>query len=219
MALVAWLSAALFPTAGTETARARLLQAVAARGLAAVAAVFPLLGLNSGPSCLEVEDDSSQRTHQGQYGFFALLVGGMDIVWGRQTLGCHDLYYAPLLSALHEGMITLLVCLSSYQKDMVMASKRCKAAAGSAVPHPGLPERPREPREGLYSQPHRTDAGTVMRLSTDELVRLAPKLRAYLPTPIPTWPDIVDTAHWLRHDLDVSKPLWGEACMAMGARR
>src|SRR5215831_11860328 len=46
-----------------------------------------------------------------------------------------------------------------------------------------------------------------------------PKLRAYLPTPIPTWPDIVDTAHWLRHDLGVSKPLWGEACMAMSARR
>jgi Replication protein C C-terminal region len=92
-----------------------------------------------------------------------------------------------------------------------MASKRCKAA-GSAVPRPGLPERPREPREGLYSQPRRTDAGTVMRLSTDELVRPAPKLRAYLRTPTPTWPDIVDTAHWLRHDLGVSKPLWGEAC-------
>jgi replication initiation protein RepC len=92
-----------------------------------------------------------------------------------------------------------------------MASKRCKAAGDSAGPHPGLPERPREPREGLYSQPHRSDAGTGMRLSTDELVRLAPKLRAYLPTPMPTWPDIVDTAHWLRHDLGVSKPLWGEA--------
>ena len=88
---------------------------------------------------------------------------------------------------------------------MVMASKRCKAA-GSAVPHLGLPERLREPREGLSSQPHRTDAGTVMRLSTDELVRLAPKLRAYLRTPTPTWPDIVDTADWLRHDLGVSKP-------------
>jgi hypothetical protein len=36
-----------------------------------------------------------------------------------------------------------------------------------------------------------------MRLSTDELVRLAPKLRAYPRTPTPTWPDIVDTAHWL----------------------
>jgi len=38
----------------------------------------------------------------------------MDIFWSRQTLGCHGLYYALVLSALHEGMITLLVCLSSY---------------------------------------------------------------------------------------------------------
>jgi len=35
-------------------------------------------------------------------------------------LGCHGLYYALWLSALHEGMITLLVCLSSY----VQAIKR-----------------------------------------------------------------------------------------------
>jgi replication initiation protein RepC len=26
----------------------------------------------------------------------------------------------------------------------------------------------------------------------------------------------VDAADWLRHDLDVSKPLWGEACLTMG---
>ena len=26
----------------------------------------------------------------------------------------------------------------------------------------------------------------------------------------------MDAADWLRHDLDVSKPLWGEACLAMG---
>jgi hypothetical protein len=29
-------------------------------------------------------------------------------------------------------------------------------------------------------------------------------------------PILVDAADWLRHDLDVSKPLWGEACLAMG---
>jgi replication initiation protein RepC len=102
------------------------------------------------------------------------------------------------------------------KKDTVMASKRCKAGADRAELHSMPQERPREPQEGLSSQPHRTDAGTVMRMSTDELVRLAPKLRAYLRTSTPTWPDIVDAADWLRHDLGVSKPLWGEACMAMG---
>ena len=45
MALVAWLSAALFATARAETARAGLLQSVAARGLAAIVAVFPQLVL------------------------------------------------------------------------------------------------------------------------------------------------------------------------------
>jgi replication initiation protein RepC len=49
-----------------------------------------------------------------------------------------------------------------------------------------------------------------------ELVQLAPRLMPYLPRPNPTWPELVDAADWLRHDLDVSKPLWGEACLAMG---
>jgi replication initiation protein RepC len=47
-------------------------------------------------------------------------------------------------------------------------------------------------------------------------VRLAPKLKPYLRRPDPTWADIVDAAEWLRHDLDISKSLWGEACLAMG---
>jgi replication initiation protein RepC len=55
-----------------------------------------------------------------------------------------------------------------------------------------------------------------MRLSTDELVRLAPRLRPYLRSSAPTWREIVDSADWLRHDLGVSKSLWGEACLAMG---
>jgi replication initiation protein RepC len=56
----------------------------------------------------------------------------------------------------------------------------------------------------------------VLRLSTDELVQLAPRLRVYLATPTPTWPDVVEAADWLRGELGVSKPLWGEACLAMG---
>ena len=75
--------------------------------------------LDSVHPCLEVEDDSRQRTHQGQYGCFALHVGGMDIFWGRQALRSHGIYYALVLSALHEGMIPLLVCLSSYRKSLL----------------------------------------------------------------------------------------------------
>ena len=50
----------------------------------------------------------------------------------------------------------------------------------------------------------------------DELVRLAPRLKPYLHRPSPTWPEIIDAADWLRHDLDVSKSLWGDACVTMG---
>ncbi|HJU16757.1 MAG TPA: plasmid replication protein RepC [Stellaceae bacterium] len=50
----------------------------------------------------------------------------------------------------------------------------------------------------------------------DELVRLSPKLRPYLEGPNPTWPELVDAADWLRHELGVSKFLWAEACLIMG---
>ena len=59
----------------------------------------------------------------------------------------------------------------------------------------------------------------MLRIKTDELVRLAPRLRPYLRTSSPAWPDIVDAADWLRHDLGVSKSLWGEACLAMGREK
>jgi replication initiation protein RepC len=61
-----------------------------------------------------------------------------------------------------------------------------------------------------------TDGDAVIRLSIDELTKLAPRLRPYLTSPRPAWPEIVDAADWLRGELDVSQSLWGEACIAMG---
>lgn len=55
-----------------------------------------------------------------------------------------------------------------------------------------------------------------MRLSADELTHLAPRLHAYLKTPSPAWPEIVEAADWFRGELGVSQSLWGEACLAMG---
>jgi hypothetical protein len=77
------------------------------------------------------------------------------------------------------------------------------------------PELPAGPQDAKPEKPERLDR-TVLRLSTDELVRLAPRLRPYLATPVPTWPGVVDAADWLRGELGVSKSLWGEACLAMG---
>jgi hypothetical protein len=83
MALMAWLSATLFAAALAQTARAGLVQSVAARGLAAVAAVFSHLVLKGLNPCLKVEDEGSQLPNQGQHGFLALSVDGMDIFWVR----------------------------------------------------------------------------------------------------------------------------------------
>jgi replication initiation protein RepC len=91
------------------------------------------------------------------------------------------------------------------QGDTVIASEGRSSVAGQggaqdqAVPRRLPPEK-----------------GRVLKLHPDELVRLAPRLKPYLRRPEPTWPDVVDAADWLRGDLDVSKPLWGEACLAMG---
>jgi replication initiation protein RepC len=63
---------------------------------------------------------------------------------------------------------------------------------------------------------NRSEKGMVHGIRPDELVRLAPRLKPYLSRPNPTWPEIIDAADWLRHDLDISNPLWGHACLAMG---
>ena len=56
-------------------------------------------------------------------------------------------------------------------------------------------------------QPQPAERGRVLNLVLDELVKLAPRLKPYLQRPSPTWPEIVDAADWLRHDLHVSKLL------------
>jgi replication initiation protein RepC len=101
------------------------------------------------------------------------------------------------------------------KSDTVIAWEDCKPPSGPAVPGQATAERPARPQEGSPAKPTRID-GTVLRLTTEELVGLAPRLRPYLATPSPTWPEVVEAADWLRSELGVSKPLWGEACLAMG---
>ena len=104
-------------------------------------------------------------------------------------------------------------------KDTVVASEGCSSGvAGSGTqPEPATPaETRRMAQDKPAERPARRDAGPVLRLTTDDLVKMAPRLRAYLRTPSPSWPEIVDAADWLRHDLGISKPVWGDACQAMG---
>lgn len=72
------------------------------------------------------------------------------------------------------------------------------------------------PLSATFEAPTRPEKGMVHGIRPDELVRLTPRLKLYLRCPNPTWPEIVDAADWLRHDLDVSKSLWGDACLTMG---
>lgn len=100
-----------------------------------------------------------------------------------------------------------------------MASKGSRSGAADTDPAPAPSVWPRDRKEGQGGRTERTDDGAVLKVKTDELVRLAPRLRPYLRTSSPAWPDIVDAADWLRHDLGVSKSLWGDACLAMGREK
>jgi replication initiation protein RepC len=107
---------------------------------------------------------------------------------------------------------------NSLEED-VMASKGSKSGVAASVSDQATPVWPRDGQKRQRAQAERTDSGSVMQIKPDELVRLAPRLRFYLRTASPAWPDIIEAADWLRHDLSVSKPLWGDACLAMGREK
>jgi replication initiation protein RepC len=91
------------------------------------------------------------------------------------------------------------------EQDTVITSKTSSEAQEASVPFSATSEVPKRPEKG-----------SVHGIRPDELIKLAPRLKPYLRRPNPTWSEIIDAADWLRHDLDVSKPLWGDACLTMG---
>src|SRR6516164_2269247 len=91
------------------------------------------------------------------------------------------------------------------KQDTVIAAKTCSEPAETLVHQSAAVEPQNRPEKGM-----------VHGIRPDELIRLAPRLKPYLRRPNATWPEIIDAADWLRHDLDVSKPLWGDACLTMG---
>lgn len=91
------------------------------------------------------------------------------------------------------------------QEDTVTAAEKCSGGGGGSDASGTGPQ-----------QRSRSDKGMVHGIAPDELTRLAPRLKPYLRRPNPNWPEIVDAADWLRHDLGVSQSLWGEACVTLG---
>jgi replication initiation protein RepC len=106
--------------------------------------------------------------------------------------------------------------------DTVLADKDCSVGPSEAA---AAPDGAGEPCQGTttagdaaaaQAAPGRTDNEPPMKLDIAELLLLAPRLRTYLTTNKPTWRDIVDAADWLRGEMGISRPLWGEACLVMG---
>jgi replication initiation protein RepC len=78
------------------------------------------------------------------------------------------------------------------------------------------PQKATIPLSPISEAPKHSGKDMVQGIYPDELLQLAPRLKPYLHHPDPTWLEIIDAADWLRHDLDISKPLWGDACLTMG---
>jgi replication initiation protein RepC len=93
------------------------------------------------------------------------------------------------------------------EQDTVTAQEHGNGGGEAVAPAP------------VQARPEPPETGRVLKLAPDELVKLAPRLKSYLPGPDPTWPDVVEAAAFLRADLDVSKSLWGEACLVMGREK
>jgi replication initiation protein RepC len=62
----------------------------------------------------------------------------------------------------------------------------------------------------------RSDFGAVLKLTPNELTRLAPRLASYLRNSSPRWPEIVEAAEWLRDEMGIPQFIWGDACLALG---
>jgi replication initiation protein RepC len=108
-------------------------------------------------------------------------------------------------------------------RNTVIASNEGSRAVG-LVAH-GTPDRQegatRLERRGVERpqdrhSASRTDSGSVLKITPAELVKLAPRLKAYLGDHPTRWPEIVDAADWLRGELGISQYIWGDACLTMG---
>ncbi|HEY2531082.1 MAG TPA: plasmid replication protein RepC [Xanthobacteraceae bacterium] len=137
-------------------------------------------------------------------------IGVVSLEWRQHEAGrrletlLKDINKAPSQSETGPHQYTYKPTLYPKQ-DTVITSKTSSEPQAAPVPLSAAAETPKRPEKEM-----------VHGIRPDELVRLAPRLKPYLRRPNPTWPEIIDAADWLRHDLDVSKPLWGDACLTMG---
>jgi replication initiation protein RepC len=142
------------------------------------------------PDDMEPGVKSLERRQRAAREHLEILLGVVDSVPKGPENRPHQYSYKPSLDPIQDTVIT---------------AKDCSGEGEEADPRSPAPE-----------QRQRSNKGMVHGIRPDELPRLTPKLKPYLRRPNPAWPDIIDAADWLRHDLGVSKSLWGDACLAMG---
>jgi replication initiation protein RepC len=142
------------------------------------------------PDDMEMGVVSLERRQHGARSRLEVLLKDVNKAPSQSEIGPHQYTYKP----------------TPYPKqDTVITSKTSSEPQEAPVSLPAAAEAAKRPEKGM-----------VHGIRPDELVRLAPRLKPYLRRADSTWPEIIDAADWLRHDLDVSKPLWVDACLAMG---
>jgi len=99
---------------------------------------------------------------------------------------------------------------SNPQEDTVGASGESRPAASEPSPVAAVATEARQPATVPPI------AESAMRLTAGELTRLAPRLKPYIPSPTPSWPEIIDAADWLRHEMGISQHIWADACQVLG---
>jgi replication initiation protein RepC len=142
------------------------------------------------PDEMETEVKSLERRQSAARERLEILLGVVDSAPKGPENRPHQYNYKPSLDP---------------DQDTVIAAKDCSGEGEGAGAQSPAQEQRQRPEKGM-----------VHGIRPDELPRLTPKLKPYLQRPTPAWPDIIDAADWLRHDLGVSKSLWSDACLVMG---
>ena len=117
--------------------------------------------------------------------------------------------------------------ISYSSENTVVAHEGGKSNSETTVSQPetnvqALDQQRRDHERGAgqgNNKPLRTDAGTVLKITTTELTQLAPRLRNYLTSPRPAWPEVINAADWLRGELGSPNPFGARHASLWAVRR
>lgn len=109
--------------------------------------------------------------------------------------------------------------LDENPSETVAAQVSGPKAPAASLPSPQVSGLRPTPGERALADPGASGVheDPPIRLTPAQLLDLAPRLGHYVISETPSWSTVVDAAgDSLRHELDVSRSLWGHACLSMG---